>query len=153
MRPPQNEPTPPTEAELDAISGAEDKRRRNTAASGKLSINFAREADRYTQFLTARFRIKKKHKTLALERSVADLEERAEDLEREAADLRRENGWLKEMLIMKGRRRNIKGQSSNVDRGGTEDASDEDSTDDEGQGDDEEEPENIKKSRKGKERE
>ncbi|KAH8120613.1 hypothetical protein DFH11DRAFT_78411 [Phellopilus nigrolimitatus] len=69
---------------MDETAIAEDKRRRNTAAS-------------------ARFRIKKKHKTLSLERSVVELEGRAEDLEREAAELRRENGWLKEMLIMKGR--------------------------------------------------
>ncbi|KAJ7139752.1 hypothetical protein C8R44DRAFT_605859 [Mycena epipterygia] len=54
----------------------EDKRRRNTAAS-------------------ARFRIKKKQRTLDLERSVSDLTGRAEELEREASDLRRENGWLK----------------------------------------------------------
>ncbi|KAJ7275412.1 PLC-like phosphodiesterase [Mycena haematopus] len=54
----------------------DDKRRRNTAAS-------------------ARFRIKKKQKTLGLERTVSDLTGRAEELEREAADLRRENGWLK----------------------------------------------------------
>ncbi|KZT23816.1 hypothetical protein NEOLEDRAFT_1038799, partial [Neolentinus lepideus HHB14362 ss-1] len=58
---------------------AEDKRRRNTAAS-------------------ARFRIKKKQKVLNLERSVADLAGRAEELEREAAELRRENGWLKEII-------------------------------------------------------
>ena len=45
----------------------------------------------------ARFRIKKKHKIMELERSVVDLESRAEDLEREASDLRRENGWLKEL--------------------------------------------------------
>ena len=89
-----------------------------------------------------------------MERSVADLEERAEDLEREAADLRRENGWLKEMLIMKGRRaRRPQGQSSNVDRGGAEDDEDEDSSDEEEQDDDEQT--NIQPSsgsRKGKER-
>ncbi|KAH7883804.1 hypothetical protein F5I97DRAFT_1895761 [Phlebopus sp. FC_14] len=62
----------------------EDKRRRNTAAS-------------------ARFRIKKKQKTLNLERTVADLTGRTEELEREAADLRRENGWLKEIILLKGR--------------------------------------------------
>ncbi|KAF7367230.1 Cytochrome C oxidase assembly protein COX19 [Mycena sanguinolenta] len=63
----------------------EDKRRRNTAAS-------------------ARFRIKKKQKTLGLERTVSDLTGRAEELEREAADLRRENGWLKEIVMLKGGR-------------------------------------------------
>ncbi|KAL4068262.1 hypothetical protein V8B97DRAFT_2008957 [Scleroderma yunnanense] len=68
----------------EAISIAEDKRRRNTAAS-------------------ARFRIKKKLKTLNLERTVADLTGRTEELEREAADLRRENGWLKEIVLLKSR--------------------------------------------------
>ncbi|KAJ6604272.1 hypothetical protein DFH09DRAFT_1122169 [Mycena vulgaris] len=63
----------------------EDKRRRNTAAS-------------------ARFRIKKKQRTLDLERSVSDLKGRAEELEREASDLRRENGWLKEIVMLKGGR-------------------------------------------------
>ncbi|THH04749.1 hypothetical protein EW145_g5290 [Phellinidium pouzarii] len=41
---------------------------------------------------------KRRRNTLA-----SELEARADDLEREAAELRRENGWLKEMLIMKGR--------------------------------------------------
>jgi hypothetical protein len=52
----------------------------------------------------ARFRIKKKQRTLNLERSVNDLAGRAEELEREAADLRRENGWLKEIVMLKGSR-------------------------------------------------
>ncbi|KIJ45610.1 hypothetical protein M422DRAFT_166226 [Sphaerobolus stellatus SS14] len=62
----------------------EDKRQRNTAAS-------------------ARFRIKKKQKTLELERTVSDLTSRAAELEREATNLRRENSWLKEIVILKGR--------------------------------------------------
>jgi hypothetical protein len=52
----------------------------------------------------ARFRIKKKQKTINLERSVSDLTGRAEELEREATDLRRENGWLKEIVMLKGTR-------------------------------------------------
>jgi hypothetical protein len=52
----------------------------------------------------ARFRIKKKQKNLNLERTVSDLTSRAEELEREATNLRRENSWLKEMVIMKGKR-------------------------------------------------
>jgi hypothetical protein len=52
----------------------------------------------------ARFRIKKKQKNLNLERTVSDLTSRAEELEKEATNLRRENSWLKEMVIMKGRR-------------------------------------------------
>ena len=54
--------------------------------------------------LTARFRIKKKQKTVNLERSVSDLTGRAEELEKEVADLRRENGWLKEIVMLKGTR-------------------------------------------------
>lgn len=33
---------------------------------------------------------------------MSDLSGRAEELEREAADLRRENGWLKEIVMLKG---------------------------------------------------
>lgn len=35
---------------------------------------------------------------------MSDLKGRAEELEREAADLRRENGWLKEIVMLKGSR-------------------------------------------------
>lgn len=38
-----------------------------------------------------------------IERSVSDLTGRAEELEREATELRRENGWLKEIVMLKGR--------------------------------------------------
>ncbi|TFK41296.1 hypothetical protein BDQ12DRAFT_679220 [Crucibulum laeve] len=72
-----------TEAERNA--SAEEKRRRNTAAS-------------------ARFRIKKKQRTTNLERTVSDLTSRADELEREVSDLRRENGWLKEIVMLKGTR-------------------------------------------------
>ncbi|KAI6158728.1 hypothetical protein EDD17DRAFT_1763362 [Pisolithus thermaeus] len=73
-----------TEQTDENVSITEDKRRRNTAAS-------------------ARFRVKKKMKTLNLERTVADITGRTEELEREAADLRRENGWLKEIILLKSR--------------------------------------------------
>lgn len=33
---------------------------------------------------------------------MSDLTGRAEELEREASDLRRENGWLKEIVMLKG---------------------------------------------------
>ncbi|KAH7334666.1 hypothetical protein B0J17DRAFT_555689, partial [Rhizoctonia solani] len=72
-----------TDEEGQAIT--EDKRRRNTAAS-------------------ARFRVKKKQRTMELERAVIELEGRAGELEKEAVELRRENGWLKEMVILKGRK-------------------------------------------------
>jgi hypothetical protein len=50
----------------------------------------------------ARFRVKKKHRTITLERAVSDLTGRAEELEREVDDLRQENGWLKEIVVLKG---------------------------------------------------
>ncbi|KAF9452571.1 hypothetical protein P691DRAFT_615578, partial [Macrolepiota fuliginosa MF-IS2] len=71
--------------EVERVAITEEKRRRNTAAS-------------------ARFRIKKKQRTVNLERSVSDLTSRAEELEREVTDLRRENGWLKEIVMLKGTR-------------------------------------------------
>ncbi|KII86742.1 hypothetical protein PLICRDRAFT_43402 [Plicaturopsis crispa FD-325 SS-3] len=70
--------------EIEPSETAEEKRRRNTAAS-------------------ARFRTKKKHRTLALEQSITDLTGRAEELEREVAELRRENDWLKEIVVLRGR--------------------------------------------------
>lgn len=72
------------EADGDEDDGfAEEKRRRNTEAS-------------------ARFRAKKKLHRQNLEQTVAGLSERADELERQAADLRRENGWLKEIVLLKG---------------------------------------------------
>lgn len=79
---------------------AEDKRRRNTEASGTSKHPLQR--NRAPTIHTARFRAKRKHKTIVLERSVSDLTGRAEELEREAADLRKENRWLKEIVMMKG---------------------------------------------------
>ncbi|KAJ3567156.1 hypothetical protein NP233_g6555 [Leucocoprinus birnbaumii] len=78
-------PTAEAESEPEQAAIAEEKRRRNTAAS-------------------ARFRIKKKQRTINLERSVSDLSGRAEELEKEVADLRRENGWLKEIVMLKSSR-------------------------------------------------
>ncbi|KAG7099552.1 hypothetical protein E1B28_001385 [Marasmius oreades] len=75
----------PVDDEAAATAIAEDKRQRNTAAS-------------------ARFRIKKKLRNLNLEQTVSELSGRADILEREAADLRRENGWLKEIVMLKGSR-------------------------------------------------
>jgi hypothetical protein len=59
---------------------AEDKRRRNTAAS-------------------ARFRLKKKEREAALESKSKELEIRVTELERECEGLRRENGWLKGLVV------------------------------------------------------
>ena len=62
------------------VSAAEDKRRRNTAAS-------------------ARFRLKKKEREAALESRAKELEGRVSELERECEGLRRENGWLKGLVV------------------------------------------------------
>ena len=61
-------------------SAAEDKRRRNTAAS-------------------ARFRLKKKEREAALESKAKELENKVSELERECEGLRRENGWLKGLVV------------------------------------------------------
>jgi len=63
-----------------AVSAAEDKRRRNTAAS-------------------ARFRAKKKEREAALEKKSKELESKVSELERECESLRRENGWLKGLVV------------------------------------------------------
>lgn len=65
------------------VNTGDEKRRRNTEAS-------------------ARFRVKKKLKSVHLQRGIDDLTGRADDLEREAAELRRENSWLKEIVMLKG---------------------------------------------------
>jgi hypothetical protein len=62
------------------ISAAEDKRRRNTAAS-------------------ARFRLKKKEREAALEGKAKELEGRVSERERECEGLKRENGWLKGLVV------------------------------------------------------
>jgi len=63
-----------------SLTPAEDKRRRNTAAS-------------------ARFRLKKKEREAAMERNLKNLENRVVELEREAEGLRKENGWLRGLLV------------------------------------------------------
>ena len=88
-----------TEAERAAAS--DEKRRKNTAASGT-SLFFYHMSGRLMFVGVARFRVKKKHKTIALERAVSNLTGRAEELEREVGDLRQENGWLKEIVVLKG---------------------------------------------------
>jgi hypothetical protein len=81
-----NDTAPPSPAATVApaisssLSPAEDKRRRNTAAS-------------------ARFRLKKKEREAALEKKSKELEIRVTELERECEGLRRENGWLKGLVV------------------------------------------------------
>ena len=69
-----------TSAMSTPLNAAEDKRRRNTAAS-------------------ARFRLKKKEREAALEKKSKELEMRVTELERECEGLRRENGWLKGLVV------------------------------------------------------
>jgi Basic region leucine zipper len=71
---------PAEEIGLAGVSAAEDKRRRNTAAS-------------------ARFRLKKKEREAALEGKAKELEVKVSELERECEALRRENGWLKGLVV------------------------------------------------------
>ena len=62
------------------LTAAEEKRRRNTAAS-------------------ARFRLKKKEREAALEGRTKELETKVRELERECEGLRRENGWLRGLVV------------------------------------------------------
>jgi hypothetical protein len=72
--------------------------------------------------------VKKKIKTVNLERTVSDLSGRVDELEQEAADLRRENGWLKEIVVLKsGMTRGLAGPSQpgssrDTQRDGAEDS-------------------------------
>lgn len=78
-----SEPVSPEEEERPSgapMSAAEDKRRRNTAAS-------------------ARFRLKKKEREAALEKKAKELEVKVGELEKECEALRRENGWLKGLVV------------------------------------------------------
>jgi len=70
----------PSDANSNPLNAAEDKRRRNTAAS-------------------ARFRLKKKEREAALEGKAKELETKVTELERECEGLRRENGWLRGLVV------------------------------------------------------
>lgn len=70
----------PDEYNSTPLNPAEDKRRRNTAAS-------------------ARFRLKKKEREAALEKKAKELEVKVSELEKECEGLRRENGWLKGLVV------------------------------------------------------
>ena len=68
--------------EASRMAAEEDKRRRNTAAS-------------------ARFRIKKKQREQALEKSAKDMNDKVSRLENRVTTLETENKWLKDMLMEK----------------------------------------------------
>ena len=78
----RDESVSPSEAASNSnpLTAAEDKRRRNTAAS-------------------ARFRLKKKEREAALEGKAKELETKVTELERECEGLRRENGWLRGLVV------------------------------------------------------
>jgi len=81
------------EASSTPMSAAEDKRRRNTAAS-------------------ARFRQKKKEREAALETRAKELQDQVNGLEKECETLRRENNWLKGLVVgVTGAGANQNGQS------------------------------------------
>jgi len=77
---PTQEIEPSPDSSASPVSQAEDKRRRNTAAS-------------------ARFRLKKKEREAALEKRAKELETKVNELEKECEGLRRENGWLKGLVV------------------------------------------------------
>lgn len=68
--------------EASRVAAEEDKRRRNTAAS-------------------ARFRVKKKQREQALEKSAKEASERIEQLQSRLSQLETENKWLKNLLVEK----------------------------------------------------
>jgi hypothetical protein len=71
------------------VAVEEDKRRRNTEAS-------------------ARFRVKKKVREQALERTAVEMTEKVRGLEERVRQLERENGWLKSLIVE--RRDSVKGE-------------------------------------------
>lgn len=68
--------------EVSRVAAEEDKRRRNTAAS-------------------ARFRVKKKQREQALEKSAKEMCEKVAALEQKITQLETENQWLKKLVIEK----------------------------------------------------
>ncbi|MCJ1288471.1 hypothetical protein MMC26_007829 [Xylographa opegraphella] len=79
----------PTSPSLEASSRAaaeEDKRRRNTAAS-------------------ARFRVKKKQREQALEKTAKEMTDRADALEARITQLEMENKWLRNLVVEKSAKR------------------------------------------------
>ncbi|KAK5233280.1 hypothetical protein LTR47_005777 [Exophiala xenobiotica] len=74
--------TSPNSEEKSRHAAEEDKRRRNTAAS-------------------ARFRIKKKQREQALEKTVKEIQDKNEDLESRLRQLEMENKWLKDLITEK----------------------------------------------------
>ncbi|MCJ1475403.1 hypothetical protein MMC13_004065 [Lambiella insularis] len=75
-------PTTPSLDDSSRAAAEEDKRRRNTAAS-------------------ARFRVKKKQREQALEKTAKEMTDRADTLEARIAQLEMENKWLRNLVVEK----------------------------------------------------
>ncbi|KAK9471387.1 uncharacterized protein V1510DRAFT_381113 [Dipodascopsis tothii] len=81
-------PMPGTPEESSRIAAEEDKRRRNTAAS-------------------ARFRIKKKQREQAMERTAKELQDKVQQLEGKIMQLEMENKWLKNLVVEKNSAKSV----------------------------------------------
>lgn len=79
---PVSRPPPANLEEASRVAAEEDKRRRNTAAS-------------------ARFRVKKKQREQALEKSAKEMTDKVSTLESRVSQLETENKWLKNLLVDK----------------------------------------------------
>ncbi|PWW77529.1 hypothetical protein C7212DRAFT_314591 [Tuber magnatum] len=79
---PHTSPQTDSFEEASRLAAEEDKRRRNTAAS-------------------ARFRVKKKQREQALERSAKEMSEKVRHLEQRIVQLEMENKWLKNLIVEK----------------------------------------------------
>lgn len=73
------------------LAAEEDKRRRNTAAS-------------------ARFRVKKKQREQALEKSAKEMSDKVQALEGRINQLETENKWLKNLITERGERKQAEGE-------------------------------------------
>lgn len=80
MNTPTTNPSSPTSPTTSHFAAEEDKRRRNTAAS-------------------ARFRVKKKQREQALERTAKELSDKAKELEKRVNQLETENEWLRGLVV------------------------------------------------------
>ncbi|KAJ9614623.1 hypothetical protein H2200_002760 [Cladophialophora chaetospira] len=76
------DPSPLSPEDKSRVAAEEDKRRRNTAAS-------------------ARFRVKKKQREQALERTVKEVQDKNSKLEAKVTQLEMENKWLKDLITEK----------------------------------------------------
>jgi len=96
--------------EASRMAAEEDKRRRNTAAS-------------------ARFRIKKKQREQALERSAKEMSDKVSQLEARIGQLETENKWLKNLITEKNGKDDIAELWKKYKRGTASDKADSRSTD------------------------